>query len=60
MASEIGARDHAVFGGRVSEDGGFMRRSMARNTPPELRDRRDWTAIEAWAQGIAATLVPGR
>lgn len=60
VASEIGARDHAVFGGRVSEDGGFMRRSMARNTPPELRDRRDWTAIEAWAQGIAATLVPGR
>ncbi|HEX6418568.1 MAG TPA: flavodoxin domain-containing protein [Acidimicrobiales bacterium] len=60
LADEVGARDHAVFGGRVREDaGGFMYRSMARNTPPELRDRRDWEAIAAWAQGIAATLAQG-
>jgi hypothetical protein len=26
---------------------------MAKNTPPELRDRRDWEAIEAWAKAIA-------
>jgi menaquinone-dependent protoporphyrinogen oxidase len=61
LAAEIGARDHAVFGGRVSEDaGGFIRRSMARSTPPDLRDRRDRPAIEAWARGIAASLArPG-
>jgi menaquinone-dependent protoporphyrinogen oxidase len=53
VAEQIGAHDHAVFGGRVSEDGGFMRRNMAKNTPPELRDRRDWEAIEAWAKAIA-------
>ena len=57
LAADIGARDHVVFGGRVSEDaGGFMYRNMANNTPPELRDRRDWDAIEGWAQGIAATV----
>ena len=50
LAADIGAHEHVVFGGRVSEDaGGFIRRSMARNSPPELRDRRDWSAIEAWA-----------
>jgi len=26
------------------------------NIPPELRDRRDWDAIEAWAQQIARAL----
>lgn len=61
LATEIGARDHVVFGGRVSDDaGGFMRRTMARNTPPELRDRRDWAAIETWAQNVAAATVQGR
>lgn len=60
LAAEIEARDHVVFGGRVSDDaGGLMRRSMARNTPPELRDRRDWAAIEAWGQDVAAAIVQG-
>jgi menaquinone-dependent protoporphyrinogen oxidase len=46
-----------VFGGRVSEDaGGFLRKNMAKNTPPEFRDRRDCTAIEAWAKRIADSL----
>jgi menaquinone-dependent protoporphyrinogen oxidase len=58
LAAEIGARDHVVFGGRVSEDtGGFMYRNMARTTPPELRDRRDWDAIANWARGIAAAVA---
>ena len=57
LAGEIGVREHVVFGGRVSDDaGGFLRRKMAQNAPPELRDRRDWGAIEAWAQRIAAAL----
>jgi menaquinone-dependent protoporphyrinogen oxidase len=53
-AAEIDARGHVVFGGRVSEDaGGFVRRNMARNSPPELRDRRNWDEIRAWAAKIA-------
>jgi hypothetical protein len=29
---------------------------MARNAPPEYRDRRDWDAIREWADGIAVAL----
>jgi len=56
FATEIKAHEHVVFGGRVAEDAGFLRKRMAKNIPPELRDRRDWSAIEAWAQGIADSL----
>ena len=57
LATEIKAHEHVVFGGRVSEDvGGLLRKNMAKNTPPEFRDRRDWTAIEAWAKRIADSL----
>ena len=56
LARDIGAHEHVVFGGMVDVDAGFIRRKMARKIPPELRDRRDWVAIEAWAQTIAATL----
>jgi len=57
LGSEIGAHEHVVFGGKVSDDaGGFLRKKMAQNIPPELRDRRDSGAIEAWAQKIAAKL----
>jgi menaquinone-dependent protoporphyrinogen oxidase len=61
LADEIGAHAHAVFGGVVSEDeGGFMRRNMAKNMAPEVRDRRDWDEIETWAKGIVAALVADR
>lgn len=56
VAAAIGAREHVVFGGMVADDAGFIRKKMARRIPPELRDRRDWRQIEAWAQTIAATL----
>jgi menaquinone-dependent protoporphyrinogen oxidase len=63
-AADIGAHEHVVFGGMVDEDAGFIRKKMARRIPPELRDLRDWDAIEAWANAIAATLterpVPAR
>jgi menaquinone-dependent protoporphyrinogen oxidase len=64
IAADIGAREHVVFGGMVAEDAGFIRKKMARRIPPELRDLRDWDAIETWANAIAATLterpVPAR
>ena len=55
-AHEIGARAHVVFGGCVATNAGFMRAKMARGMAPELRDRRDWNEIEAWANAIAAQL----
>jgi menaquinone-dependent protoporphyrinogen oxidase len=59
IAAEVGVHEHVVFGGMVAEDVGFIRKKMARNIPPELRDRRDWGAIEAWAESIAAMLRTG-
>jgi menaquinone-dependent protoporphyrinogen oxidase len=56
LAASIGVHEHVVFGGMVAEDAGFIRKRMARKIPPELRDRRDWKEIEAWARSIAATL----
>ncbi len=49
-------RLHVLFGGKVDEDAGFIRKRMARKIPPELRDRRDWEQIEGWAGSIAAAL----
>jgi len=60
-AERLHARGHVVFGGRVPEDG-LAGRSMAKNTPPEYHDRRDWDEIRAWATAIASELsaVPAR
>jgi menaquinone-dependent protoporphyrinogen oxidase len=57
LEAGLGAHEHVVFGGKVDEDAGFIRKKMARNTPPELRDRRDWEQIEAWGRSIAAGLA---
>ncbi|MDI2030476.1 flavodoxin domain-containing protein [Saccharopolyspora sp. TS4A08] len=50
----IGAHEHVVFGGSVSEQGGgFLRRNMAKSIDPAFRDLRDWDEIAAWALKIA-------
>lgn len=57
LAAQIGAREHVMFGGRVPVDpGNFVERAIAKNTPAEARDARDWPAIEAWARGVAEEL----
>jgi menaquinone-dependent protoporphyrinogen oxidase len=56
LAAQVMANEHVVFGGRISDDAGFLRKRMAKNIRPGLRDRRDWSAIEAWAQSIADSL----
>jgi len=57
-ATRMGARGHVVFGGRVPLDPtNLMERAMARNTPPEKQDSRDWPAIDAWAHEIAEALL---
>jgi menaquinone-dependent protoporphyrinogen oxidase len=56
---EMGARDHVVFGGRLPlEPKGMVERAMVEGTPRELRDRRDWAEIRAWAAAIASELAP--
>jgi len=56
-AERLGARDHAVFGGRLPlEPTNFMERGMLNATPPEQRDLRDWDDIRAWADRIAEQL----
>ena len=58
LVAQLGAREHAMFGGRVPTDpGNFVERAMLRNTPPERRDARDWPAIEQWARGVAAQVA---
>ena len=57
IAESIGVREHVVFGGMVAEDAGLIRKKMARNIAPGLRDRREWHQIEAWAQSIATALT---
>jgi menaquinone-dependent protoporphyrinogen oxidase len=58
LASEVGAREHVMFGGRVPPDpGNFIERAMLKNTPEEKRDARDWPAIDAWARGVAEAIL---
>lgn len=45
--AKLGARDHATFGGRITDDmGGFFERWMPRG------DWRDLAAARAWSAGI--------
>ena len=57
VAAEIGAHDHAVFGGKVDVSRGFIRKKMAQKMPEATRDRRDWAEVATWAAGIASTLA---
>ena len=57
LAERLGVRDHVVFGGSVpDEPENFVQRAMARETPEEFRDLRDWDEIRAWARSIAGAL----
>jgi len=58
LADRAGAKGHATFGGRLSDEPtNFVERAMVRATPAEKRDARDWTAIRRWADEIARALV---
>ncbi len=63
QVERLGARAHVVFGGRMPTDPRSpTQRAMAKNCPPEYRDRRDWDEIHAWAAGVASelqTAAPG-
>ncbi len=65
LSQTVAARGHRIFYGawdRSAKPAGFVERFMAlmpaaKNAMPE-GDWRDWPAINAWADGIAAELAP--
>ena len=59
-ADNIQPRDIAVFGGALDMHRlNPVERFMIKNVKAPAGDFRDWTAITAWASGIAETLVAG-
>jgi menaquinone-dependent protoporphyrinogen oxidase len=57
VADRIQPRDIAVFHGAVNvDDLNFIERWMIKNVKSPVGDFRDWEAITAWAEGIAAAL----
>jgi menaquinone-dependent protoporphyrinogen oxidase len=54
IIAATGARDHAVFGGRLAmADLGAIERTVVRAVHATQGDNRDWAAVTAWAEGIA-------
>ena len=57
IADHIQPRDIAVFGGALDAAKlGFFERMILKMVKAPTGDFRDWAAITAWAQGIAAAL----
>ena len=54
---ELGARDQAVFRGRIpAEPSNILERAVARQTPEDERDGIEPALVDAWAERIASTL----
>jgi menaquinone-dependent protoporphyrinogen oxidase len=57
MTAQTGARDHAVFAGRLSRgDLRLGERAVAAMVRAPYGDYRNWARIRGWAQGIAGEL----
>ncbi len=57
LSSELRARDHLVFSGRIDEGGlDFAERVITRMARSADGDFRDWKAIRGWVRSIAAEL----
>lgn len=57
MMERLGPRDVALFHGSLETAKlGFLERFMVRRVEVPVGDFRDWEAIAAWAEGIAADL----
>jgi len=58
LVSELGARDHRVFVGRLAKSElGLGERLVVRAVKAPEGDFRDWEAIRNWARSIAASLA---
>jgi menaquinone-dependent protoporphyrinogen oxidase len=54
LMAQIGARDHVVFGGRLTPDAtGFPARAMAKTM---AGDWREWHKIRAWGKDVAQVI----
>ena len=57
LAGQIGARDHAVFPGRLDREQLRLReRAVVSVVHAPYGDYRNWSEIRAWARGIASEL----
>ena len=57
LAEQLGVRGHVVFGGSIpDEPKGFIQKALARETPEEFRDLRDWDEIRSWAATVAQAI----
>lgn len=55
---DLHVRDHRVFGGVVGREGiSLWGRLFFRMVGGRPGDHRNWVAVEAWASGIAETLL---
>ena len=60
IADRIGARDIALFHGSADATKmNFLEKWMLKNVKAPAGDYRDWAAIAAWAEAIAAELGEG-
>jgi menaquinone-dependent protoporphyrinogen oxidase len=58
LLEQTNARDHRRFPGKLARaDLGWSQRIVLRLVPRLEGDRRDWSAVEAWADEIAAALA---
>jgi menaquinone-dependent protoporphyrinogen oxidase len=58
LLRETGAREHRIFAGSLDKgEIGFGERVIAQVVKAPEGDFRDWPAIRAWADGIAAALA---
>jgi menaquinone-dependent protoporphyrinogen oxidase len=58
LAQSIGARSHRVFAGRLDKSLlSFGERAMVTAMRAPIGDFRDWDAVRAWAEEIAAEVV---
>jgi menaquinone-dependent protoporphyrinogen oxidase len=61
LATEVGARDHRVFAGKIDRGSlGIAERAVVKTLRVPDGDFRDWHAIDAWATGIANELCEVR
>ncbi|HJP71571.1 MAG TPA: flavodoxin domain-containing protein [Candidatus Limnocylindria bacterium] len=58
LTREINAREHRTFAGRIDPAGlSWVERTITRMVKAPDGDFRDWEAVRAWADGIAAALT---
>ena len=58
IATDLSARGHRTFAGRIDPEGlSWVERTITRMVKAPDGDFRDWEAVRAWAEEIAASLT---